>query len=383
MTTCGKIHNVLILDNELGVGGVEKKLYDFVSGIDTSHFRPIICCLKRGGYFKEAFQKLGVPFHEGILHHRYDVFAYRRLLRIIEEEQIELIYTFAHPNTLGLSWMARTRGRIRALVVSFHATGSPSGGRLLKGYQRPMLRGVDRMLAVAFDQRRYLVDIEGLEEENIVVIHNGVDTDKYHPRKGSEDVAASFGIEDGEQVVTTVASLNPRKRIDLLLRVAAAVVPGHPKVRFVVAGDGPERGRLHAIADTLGIGDKVVFTGVRDDVDALLRSSTVFVLCSRRGTETFPNVILEAMSSGLPVVTTDVGSVRELVADGDSGIIVPEDDEQALTTAISGLLADRDTAARFGARGRQIVEEQFRLEDMCRKREAVLADLLCGPPGKP
>lgn len=101
----------------------------------------------------------------------------------------------------------------------------------------------------------------------------------------------------------------------------------------------------------------------------------VFVLPSR--SEAFPNVVLEAMASGLPVVATNVGSVAELVEEGATGFLVPHDDAAALQRRIRELLLDVNKAKAFGARGRAVVEKSFPIDGMCRKREELFSSLLC------
>jgi glycosyltransferase involved in cell wall biosynthesis len=366
---------VLILDNELGMGGLEKKLYDFIARVDSDRFSVVVCCLKEGGYFKDKLAALGVPLYERLLRHKFDVLAFRELSRIIAEEEIDLIYTFGHPNTVILSYLAKARGLVRRVVVSFHATGSATGGRLVRPYLHPFLKKADVFLAVAESHKRYLSEVEHLPAERIEVIHNGVDIERYRPARAGdrEALRAAFGIPVEDTVATAVASLKPIKRIDLLLRAAARTLAAVPSLRVVVAGDGRDRAGLEALAAELGMSDRVRFMGVRDDVESVLRMSDMLVLSSR--TEAFPNVVLEAMASGLPVVSTDVGSVREMI-DESCGLIVRPEDEDALAEAIGQLAADPEMRRRLGRRGREVVEERFTLEAMCTKRERLFERLL-------
>ncbi|UCG52469.1 MAG: glycosyltransferase [Candidatus Latescibacterota bacterium] len=375
MGSCGRIHNILILENELKMGGLEKKLYDLVKRIDRGHFRVVVCCLKQGGYFKDAFVDLRVPFYEGLLKHKYDVLAYPRLLRLLRRENIDLVYTLPHPNSVLLSAVARFTGRVRRVVVSIHGTGSPSGGKMVRGYLKPVLGGVDRFIAVAQAHRRYLIESESLDARRVVVIYNGVDVEKYRPGEPNPSLQSSLGIKNGERVITTVSSLNRYKGIDVLLRAASPVCREFDDIRFVIVGGGPERDALETLSAELGLTDRVIFTGIRTDVDDILRLSDLFVLPSR--TEAFPNVVLEAMASGLPVVSTDVGSVAELVEEGKSGLRVPSENVDELCGAIRSLLVDATKAKSFGKRGRAIVEDNFRLEGMCHERERLFEELLC------
>ncbi|HEU4364146.1 MAG TPA: glycosyltransferase, partial [Candidatus Krumholzibacteria bacterium] len=129
-----------------------------------------------------------------------------------------------------------------------------------------------------------------------------------------------------------------------------------------------------SLVEELGIKHRVVFCGVRNDVNVVLRAADIVVVSSR--TEAFPNVILEAMATGLCVVSTEVGSVGEMVEAGRSAMVVPAGDETALRNAIEGLAANDAMRREFGARGREIVEARFRIETMCVAREALFEELL-------
>jgi glycosyltransferase involved in cell wall biosynthesis len=371
-----KKYNILVLDNELGMGGSENLLYEFAGRVDRSRFDVKVCCLKEGGYFRNRLVDLGVPFYDRLLNHKYDALAFRKLARILEKESVDLIETFAHSNTVLFAYFAKTLGIVKRFVVSFHATGTASGGNLVRPYLKPFLREADALLALAREHKRYLAEREGLSTFKIEVIHNGVDTGTYFAGPPDEAVRRELAVDQGDTLVTTVASLKPLKGVDLLLRAARRVLRTNRAVTFLIVGDGPERSNLERLAGVLDIGERVRFVGVRGDVPALLRSSDMFVLSSR--TEAFPLVVLEAMASGLPVVATGVGSVREMVEDGISAIVVPPEDSNALADAIVRIIDDEELARAFGDEGRRIVERRFRVETMCHKREELFARLLAG-----
>ncbi len=373
-----KANKILILENSLYMGGQERILYDILSRIDKQRFEIVICCLKEGGYLKEAFEALGITVYEKLLTFKYDISAYRKLSRILADEKVALIYSYIHLNTVFFAHLAMLTRSTKAWIVALHASGSRTGGRLIGPFKKMLLSRVTRFVALADAHKRYLIDTEGLPREKIDVIQNGVDIKKHHPGECDPSLKEELGIREGERVVTTIASLNRRKRHDLLLQSAANVLGTHPQVRFLIVGDGPERNRLEGLAQDLGIKTRVVFTGVRDDVDAILRASDLFVLSSMRGTETFPMVLLEAMASGVPIVSTDVGSVRELVAADENALVVPPENPDALTHAIETLLDDSEKARSFGEKGRQIVEKRFTLEQASEKTERLLSDVLTG-----
>ncbi len=368
--------NVLILDNELNMGGVEKKLFDFVSRLNPSDVRVVMCCLKDGGFFRDHFVKLGVPFYEGLMTNKFDAWAYLKLLGILKREKIDVLYTFVNPNTLFFANWARRQGKVPRALVSFHSSAGDDGGPLLKPYMRRLLKPFDCFIAIANIHKRYLVADEGVDESRIEVIFNGVDTEKYRPGPASETLRDTLGIKPGEKVVTTIASLKPEKSLDVMMRAAGGVAKHHDNVRFLFVGRGPARDHLQALADDLGIGNRVVFAGLREDVDEILRLTDVLTLSSRPGPETLPNVVLEAMATGLPVVTTEVGSVRELVIDGENGFVVPVGDHEALASRIRDLVADTDLAQKMGAAGRAIAETRFPIHLMFDQRVELFRRLI-------
>ncbi|HKW15050.1 MAG TPA: glycosyltransferase [Candidatus Krumholzibacteria bacterium] len=371
-------HNILILDNELEMGGKEKLLYQFIERVDRSRFRIVVCCLKRGGFYQKPIQALGVPFYDGLLRHRYDALAFRSLARIMRAERIDMIETFAHPNTVLLSFLARQQGLAERVVVSHHAVGSAHRARVIPSYTLPVLRRMDAHLAVAEAQRRYLVDVEKLPAARVHLIYNGVDAAQYHPATPEERAAARslLGIADAELVIMAVGSLKPLKGFDVLIRSAAAVLHARPAARLVFVGDGVDRALLQALAKEQGVADQVVFAGLRDDVDVVLRAADVLALSSR--TEALPTVILEAMATALPVVATRVGGVPELVEPDRTALLVPPNDEAALRTALERVADAPDLRRSMGARGRALVEARFKLERMVEAREALFEKVLGG-----
>jgi glycosyltransferase involved in cell wall biosynthesis len=369
-------YRILILENELGLGGTEKKLFEFLNRIDRSRFHVAVCCLKQAGYFKSKLQSIDVPVYEGLLGHRFDALAYRKLESILRAEQTQLIYTFSHPNTVIFAFLARMRGLVESWIVSYHATGHAEGGRLIPHYLLPFLRRADALVAVAEMQKDYLAGSEGLPRDRLRVIRNGVDAGVYRPgdREERASARAELGLGSDDLVVMAVASLKPLKRLDLLLRAAAPMLRARADARLVIVGDGPERGALDLLSRDLGIEERVTLVGMREDVERVMRAADLLVLSSR--TEAFPNVILEGMATGLPVVTTDVGSVREMVEEGRNALIVERDNEAALRGAIERMAEDAEMRRAFGRRGRDIVDARFRIEDMCAARERLFEELL-------
>jgi glycosyltransferase involved in cell wall biosynthesis len=192
-------------------------------------------------------------------------------------------------------------------------------------------------VAVGHRVARDVESFVGLPEGSVQAIHNGVPDLELEPTTRNGD----------RLVVGSVGRLDRQKGLDVLLRALVDV----PEARLVLVGDGDERGSLESLTAELGLSERVRFAGWSDDPRRALASFDVFVLPSRF--EGFPLAIVEAMLARLPVVATDVGSVREAVVDGDTGLLVPPEDPEALAMALRALLNDAERRAVFGARGRE------------------------------
>ena len=187
-------------------------------------------------------------------------------------------------------------------------------------------------------------------------VPKGVDTDLFRP--GGPSLRSALRLHD-RCVVLAVARLVPIKNLTLLLDAFALVRRRIGAAHLVIVGDGPEATALHAYATTLDVADAVTFTGAvpHRDMPSFYRSADVFALSS--AFDNSPNVILEAMACGLPVVTTDVGGVREFVADGIGGAVVERDNAPRFASALERYLASREAACAGGTRSRQRTLTEF------------------------
>jgi len=175
------------------------------------------------------------------------------------------------------------------------------------------------------------------------------------------------------RVICAIANAKEDKGLDVLIEAFAIVRNAFPTARLWIVGDGKLRGHLQALARHLGVADEVVFWGFRSDVPAILSLATVGVNSSR--TEGLCNAIMEYMAAGIPTVATTVGGNPELVLDGETGVLTPLNDAQALAHALIGLLADSELAARYGKAARLRLEHNFSMSQMIHQTEAVYEEL--------
>jgi len=207
-----------------------------------------------------------------------------------------------------------------------------------------------------FSRNQVLTEL-GLDPERVVVAYYGVD-DRYRPISADEAVRAQYGLL-GKWVLLHVGSLKPRKNLPVLLRSFCAVLQNVPEARLVLVGRGPDEMALRALARELGVESAVVWAGyVTDETKHALYGLTD-VFCSASRMEGFGLAVAEAMGCGVPVVSTGVGSIPEVVANGETGLLVSTEDADALTHAILRL-RDDDLARRMGRAAVARVDARFR-----------------------
>jgi glycosyltransferase involved in cell wall biosynthesis len=240
---------------------------------------------------------------------------------------------------------------------------------------RALAHAVGRYAGVSRDVAEELASRFRWPAAKIEVVYNAVRLDRF-------EITAPEGLREelggGKlPLVLTCARLDEQKGHDVLLRAAAEL----PEVAFAFAGEGPERGKLEALAAELGVADRIAFLGRRDDVPALLAACDVFALPSLY--EGSSLAVLEAMAARRAVVSSAIGGTDELIDDGRSGLLVPPGNAEELRAALARVLGDEQLRAGFAGRARDRVERDFTPEAMTQANERIYRELLAdGRPSR-
>ena len=231
----------------------------------------------------------------------------------------------------------------------------------------------DRVIAVS-EWARHDIAKYGVDKGKIVTIPNGVDVEEFKPRGGGR-VCDKYRVGD-EGFLLFVGRLVPQKGISYLLEAMPLVLEEHPGARLILVGRGSLSSSLKRKASLMGLGGNVVFSGYieEDELKEAYGACDLFVLPST--VEPFGIVIVEAMASGKPVVCTDSGGVKEIVADGVNGFIVPARDPEALARRICQLLSDKGLRDRMGRAGRSIAGEKFDWKAIALKTKRLYEEVL-------
>lgn len=361
---------VMFIVTSMPVGGAETLLMNLVRRLDRHRIESEICCLKEHGPLGDELTG-EIPVHAGLICHKFDVAVLGRLRRLFRERKIDAVVTVGAGDKMFWGRLAARTAGVPVICSALHSTGWPDGVGRLNRLLTPI---TDGFIAVARPHGEYLVAHERFPASKVVVIPNGVDTDRFASGAEVDHLRDELDIGPSSPVAVIVAALRPEKNHEMFLEVVRRVRRDLHDAHFLVVGDGPEREKLERLADELEISPCVHFLGSRSDIPDLLSLADLNVLSSHN--EANPVSILEAMSTATPTVATDVGSVGESVIDGKTGFLVPAGDVDQMTSRVVQLLSDPMLRAELGNEARQLVCERWSLDVMVGGYEDLLTGLL-------
>jgi glycosyltransferase involved in cell wall biosynthesis len=347
---------VMFIQTDMRIGGAEMVTANIIRRLDRERFAPELCCLKNPGELGE--QLAGeIPVHHDLLNNKYDWRVLRRLTALLREREIDAVITVGAGDKMFWGRLAARRAGVPVVLSALHSTGWPDGVGRLNRLITPL---TDSFIAVAASHGEFLAKNLRVGNERVVVIPNGVDTQRFTPRPETSSIRHELGISPTDPVVGIVAALRPEKNHELFLETASRIVKQLPTARFLLIGDGPCRPALEKKTRDLKIEANVQFLGSRNDVPSLLAAMDVFALTSH--IEANPISILEAMSAGKPVVATNVGSIHEAVVEGRTGFLAAPGDAYQLTDRVLRLLNEPLRAQRMGGAARGLVVSRWSIE---------------------
>ncbi len=289
----------------------------------------------------------------------------RRLLALCRQHRPVIWHGHDYKSD-ALGWLIH-RFHPMKLVSTVHGWGVP--GRRVWLYHwihRLCLRGFDRVFCVSAEQYT-ICRQSGIPPGICEVLENGVDCEFFRPQVNRDEKKEALGIPPNRFVLGYVGRLSPEKNLTLLLDVARKLLAQNCEVHVLLVGDGPERRALSEHAHRIGIADHITFAGYAADPRPYYAAMDVFLLLSR--SEGLPNVLLEALATGLPVICTPVGGIPNVIESGRNGLVVPLEDVPSPTAAIQQVMTDPKLARRLGEAGRQTVVSRYsfehRMERLC------------------
>ncbi|MDZ7618786.1 MAG: glycosyltransferase [Patescibacteria group bacterium] len=371
--------SVALCITDLDAGGAERQMAELAARLDRARFRPVVYCL---GPRPERDDASCVPMLEqaGVECHclagrgaRHFLGVTARLTERLKEQRPALLQSFLfHANLVGR--IAARRAGVPHVVCGIRVAEREKAWH--PWLDRLTQAMVDRYACVSQAVADFSRDKGHLPAGKLTVIPNGIDLSRF-PASVRADLAP-LGIPSGARVVACVGRLVKQKGQEWLIRSTRQWLAEVAGTHLLLVGDGPDRARLEACAARAGLADRIHFAGFRSDVPAILAASKVLVLPS--AWEGMPNVVLEAMATGLPVVASEVEGVSELLGPLAGEQTVPFGDESALARRLTAILADAAHARALGVANRQRVEQCFSLERTCRAYEQLWDSLRADAP---
>jgi glycosyltransferase involved in cell wall biosynthesis len=366
---------VLFLTYGFGLGGAEVLLVNVLNGLNRARIEPIVVTLAAGGELESRIDD-GIKLIRYPRRFKLDFKPCLDIARLVRSEAIHSIfvldlftYLFAKLATLG-----RTR-KMRVLVSVHTTTPKSIKEALLTQVYARMLHSRALLVSVCKAQARYLSQRYSIPLQRFLTVYNGVDTDHWMPRPPDFDRAAAreaLGIEKDAAVILQVAAVRPEKAhhhsIEAL-SIIHSTTALRPYLLFVGGGSPVSEARLRSLARSRGVERHVLFCGQQADPRCFYWTGDLFTLSST-AVETFSIAALEAMSTGLPCVLTDLGGASEMIADGANGYVVPAGRPDRLAAAWRRVLAGELTWPPGGIRDE--VVRRFGFETCVRSYENAL-----------
>jgi glycosyltransferase involved in cell wall biosynthesis len=373
------VHVVFSIDG-MGVGGTELNALRTAERLDRARFRVSVLCIRKDGPLASRYADLGIPVHDFPTRSIYGPHTMLQILRMarwLRTERAEIV----HAHDLYTNLLVGTAARLAGTPVVIASRRWARPHLKFRMMSAIAFRLATRVLANSETIARAVRDEDRIDPARVIVIPNFVEESAFTapPAETVGQWRRELGLTGDERVVGIIASLQALKDHASLIRAIASLAPRWPTLRLVIVGDGEMRAQLSSLVAELGVGDRVIFAGLRPRSPSFHYLFELSVLCSF--TEGFPNSVVEAMAAGRPVVATRVGGIPDALVDGETGILVAPGSPSELAAALERLLKAPEEARAMGARGREQARERFLVSRVVPKLESTYETLLSGAKG--
>ncbi len=362
---------ILMTESSTTMGGQELAVLLHARGL-LKRGHQVRLILEPGSPIWEKANRMGLPV-EAVpmrrLKYPSAILAFRSIMR-------RDIPQVLHLNSSRDSWigtLAARLVRVSPKVVRTRHISTPLNKNLTTRLLYRHL--VDRVIVTGGETtRRAMVERDGLEPSRVIAFPIGIDLDEFKPAPPRQNLRVELGLPSDHRLVGLISYLRTYKGHEYFIEAASLLLPRAKNVTFVIVGEGPEESAIQARIAELGLTEQVKMLGFREDLLDVFRSLDIFVIPSVEG-DTIPQVLMQALALGLPVVSTTVGSIPDVIQDGETGFMVPPKNAAALADRIEILLDDQDLRRSLGARGHSLIESHYSLDRMLDRLEKVYEEV--------
>jgi glycosyltransferase involved in cell wall biosynthesis len=375
--------NLLYIITKLELGGAQKQLLSLIGSLDRGKYNIFLFAAKDGLLIGEASSISGLVlkrsnFLERPVNPLKDALAFFEIYSFIRKNGIQIVHT--HSSKAGiLGRFAARAARVPVVIHTVHGWSfhDYQPGPLKYFYillERICALFTSRIITVSFfDKEKGLKSSIG-KEGQYIIIRYGIDTERFGLRQGRQEARAALGVGDNELAIGMIACFKPQKSPMDFVRAADRIRRCVPNTKFIMVGDGGLRKRISILIKKFALDDRFILTGWCQNIPFILSALDIFVLTSLW--EGLPISVLEAMAASVPVVVSDTGGVRDIVKDGENGLLVPPRDLEAISERLTILLKDENLRIRMGEIARDFGGINFETTKMTSTTQNLYEELI-------
>ena len=352
-----------------GFGGQEHRILLECKEMIRRGHRSVVICRPEAEIRRRAAEA-GIPVHPMPIRYSFDAAAVAGMVRLFRREKVDVVNTHSGKD----SWVGSMAAKIAGVPLLLRTRHISVPVR--RGWYNLIYRWPDGYVTTGEMIREHLIGV-GIDPDRVESIPTGVDMARFSPDVSGDAVRAGMGLSPGEFLVAMIGVLRSWKRHDVFLDTLRLLRGRGIKLKGLIAGEGPRRAAIEMEIREKGLEGVAVLAGYREDVPEILAAAQVVFLTSDRF-EGVPQVILQALAMGRPVVASPIGGIPEVVLHGTTGFLCPAGDSAAYADAAGRLLADPPLRERLGAAGRELVLSRYSSTAMCERTEAFYERLAGG-----
>ncbi len=365
---------ILHLFSTLPVGGAEMLMLNIAKNINRQKFKVVVCCLGEEGIIGREIKDLGVE----VVSFNFNKIGSLNpgllfiLVSFLKSRKFDIIHTHMY-NANYYGRVGALLAGIPVIVSAVHNTYAKR--KLHRIIINRILSKITKMVfvgtpAVKEDVNKY----DHIPDDKIEILSYGIDTEKFLEKHDRDAIRKDLGLAPGDCIVGNVARLEKAKGQKYLIEAVQILKDKGLNVKCLVVGSGSLEQELRNLVTAKEVEDRVFFLGTRTDLPELFSAMDMFVFPSLW--EGLPLSLLSAMAAGLPIITTHAGGIRDVIVDGEDGIVVPGSDASAIAKAIEKVLNDKELRKMLSENARQKVLQYYSAEVMTRNLEVKYEELI-------